>query len=127
MLLLIVGAFLALNPMLLAAQTTTCPSPTPGTPHVCLKWTDSTTTGATYNVYRATTSGGENYATPLNAAPLPSGTTAYYDTTNVIGTTYYYTLAAVGTGGVLSTPTAEVSAQIAVPPNPPTALSATSD
>ena len=109
------------------AQTTTCPGPTPGVPHVCLKWTLSTTTGVTYNIYRSTTSGGENYTTPLNATPLIAGTTAYYDTTVAIGTTYYYTACAVGSGGVLSTPTAEVSAQIPVPPNPPTAFSTAID
>lgn len=109
------------------AQTTTCPSPTPGSPHVCLKWTDSTTTGATYNVYRSTTSGGENYATPLNSTPLVAGSTAFYDSTVVIGTTYYYTLAAVGSGGVLSAPTSEVSAQVPVPPNAPSALSVAID
>jgi fibronectin type 3 domain-containing protein len=109
------------------AQTTTCPSPTPGSPHVCLKWTDSTTTGTTYNIYRATTSGGENYGSPLNATPLVAGTTAYYDSTVAVGTTYYYTAAAVGSGGVLSTPTAEVSAQIPVPPVAPTAFSAVID
>lgn len=115
----------AVSPAL--AQATTCPGPTPGAPHVCLKWTLSTTTGAQYNVYRATTSGAENYATPLNSTPLVAGTTAYYDATVSIGTQYFYTLTAVGTGGVLSTPTAEVSAQIPVPPNAPTAPSAAID
>lgn len=109
------------------AQSTSCPGPTPGSPHVCLKWTDSTTTGATYNIYRATTSGGENYATPLNATPLVAGTTAYYDATVAIGTTYYYTACAVGPGGVLSAPTSEVSAQIPVPPNAPSTFSAAID
>jgi fibronectin type 3 domain-containing protein len=119
--------FLLFSSLSAIAQTTTCPSPTPGSPHVCLKWTDSTTTGAAYNVYRATTSGGENYATPLNATPLVAGSTAYYDATVAVGSTYYYTLVAVGTGGVLSTPTAEVSAQVPVPPNAPSAFSVAID
>ena len=109
------------------AQTTTCPGPTPGAPHVCLTWTDSTTTGATYNVYRATTAGGENYASPLNATPLIAGSTAYYDTTVATGTQYFYTVVAVGTGGGLSTPSNEVSAQVPVPPNPPTNAKASND
>jgi fibronectin type 3 domain-containing protein len=112
----------------LAATAQTCPAaPTPGAPHACLKWTDSTTAGATYNVYRATTSGAENYGTPLNAAPLAAGSIAYYDATVAIGTTYYYTLAAVGTGGVLSTPTSEVSVLIPVPPNAPTSVTVSTD
>ena len=102
-----------------------CPGPTPGAPHVCLFWTASTSTGVTYNVYRATTSGSENYASPLNAAAIAG--TFYYDTTDAIGTTYYYTIAAVGTGGVLSTPTSEVSVQVPVPPNPATAPGASID
>ena len=110
-----------------AAQTISCPAPTPGVPHVCLKWALSTTSGVSYNVYRATVTGSENYASPLNAAPLVAGTTAFYDTGVVIGTTYFYTVTAVGTGGVMSTPTPEVSAQIPVPPNPATTPSAVID
>jgi fibronectin type 3 domain-containing protein len=118
---------LFLSGLVAVGQTTICPAPTPGSPHVCLTWTASTTAGATYNVYRTTTSGAENYKTPLNTTPLAAGTTAYYDATTAVGTTYYYTLAAVGTGGVLSAPTAEVSAQIPVPPNSPTLLTVSID
>jgi len=107
-------------------KATACPSPTPGAPHVCLSWTASTSTGvAGYNVYRSTTSGGESYATPLNAT-VDTGT-SYYDATTAIGSTYFYTVTAVGTGGVLSVPSGEVSAQIPVPPNPPSAPSASID
>jgi hypothetical protein len=102
-----------------------CPGPTPGAPHVCLKWTASTTPGATYNIYRATTSGAENYGTPLNSSPI-SGT-SFYDSTVAVGTTYFYTAVSVGTGGVLSQPSAEVSAQIPVPPSAPTALTPSID
>jgi len=109
------------------AQALPCPSPTPGQPHVCLTWTASTTTGVTYNVYRATTAGAENFAVPLNAAPIPTTQLWYYDTTVAIGTTYFYKLVAVGTGGVLSLPTPEVQAQIPVPPSSPTTPAAAID
>jgi fibronectin type 3 domain-containing protein len=100
------------------AQSSPCGASIPGSPHVCLTWKASTSSGVTYNVYRATTSGGENYATPLNSAPITN--LFFGDTTDVVGTTYFYTAVAVGTGGVLSPPTSEVQAQIPVPPNPPT-------
>jgi len=106
-------------------QALPCPAPTPGTPHVCLTWTASTTTGVTYNVYRSTTTGTQNFATPLNTSPITA--VFFYDTTVAIGTTYFYKVVAVGTGGVLSTPTAEVSAQIPVPPSSPTTPAATID
>lgn len=109
------------------SQTTSCPGPTPGQPHVCLKWIQSTTPSVTYNVYRSTTSGAENYTTPLNTSPLLTGSTNYYDNTVSVGTTYFYTVVAVGTGGVLSQPSSEVSAQIPVPPNTPTTLTVAID
>src|SRR4051812_31347123 len=90
--------FVALSSFAAGAQTTSCPSPTPGAPHVCLKWVLSTTTGVQYNVYRATTAGAENYGTPLNATPLAAGSTAFYDAAVAIGTQYFYTITAVGTG-----------------------------
>lgn len=97
-----------------------CPPPTPGAPHVCLKWTASTTSGVTYNIYRSTTAGAENYGSPLNAAAI-SGT-SFYDATVAIGTTYFYTMTAVGTGGAQSLPTSEVSSIVPVPPAAPTGL-----
>jgi hypothetical protein len=101
-------------------------TPTPGQPHVCLTWVASTTSTVTgYNVYRATTAGGENYATPLNSAPV---TTLFYsDITDVVGTSYFYTVVAIGSGGALSVPSSEVSALIPVPPSGPTAPAATID
>ena len=90
-------------------------TPTPGVAHVCLSWVASVTPPAvaSYNVYRSTTAGGEVYS----GAPLANVTTVfYYDSTVTNGTTYYYTILAVGTGGVLSAPTPEVSA-LPVPPN----------
>jgi fibronectin type 3 domain-containing protein len=107
------------------AQSLPCPAPTPGVPHVCLTWVASTTSGVTYNVYRSTTAGGENFSTPLNISPI--SVVFFYDTTVAIGTTYFYKVVAVGTGGVLSLPTAEVQAQIPVPPSSPTTPAAVID
>jgi hypothetical protein len=61
----------------------------------------------------------------LNFAPV---TTLFFnDTTDAVGTTYYYTVIAIGTGGSLSAPSSEVSAQIPVPPSGPTAPAASID
>jgi hypothetical protein len=98
--------------------------PTPGAPHVCFSWSASPTQGVAYNVYRATTSGGENYATPLNAVPLT--TLYFYDTTVVDGTKYFYTVTAE-TGGAQSLPSPEASSIVPVPPSAPTSPAAIID
>ncbi len=91
---------------------------TPGNAQVSLSW--SASSGATtYNVYRATTSGGEGstaYATGIT-------TTTYTNTGLTSGTKYFYTVAAVNAGGT-SAQSSEVSATT-MPPTP-TGLSATS-
>lgn len=92
-------------------------TPTPGVAHVCVAWTPPTTgpTVVSYNVYRATTTGGEVYT----AAPLANVTTAfYYDASVVDGTTYYYTVLSVGSGGAISSPSSEVSSLPVSPSNP---------
>jgi len=88
-------------------------------------WTGSGT--AAYNVYRATTSGAE--AQPPYAAGVTGGTVAcvegatslpipcWTDPSPVVGTKYFYTVTAV-VGGIESAPSAEVSAQIALPNGP---------
>jgi len=73
-----------------------CPVTT-GFHTISLSWTASTTSGVTYNVYRATTSGGYNYTTPLNSAPI-SGT-SFSDCTVALGQIYYYVIAAVDGSG----------------------------
>ena len=84
---------------------------------VSLVW--NVDTGATtYNVYRGTASGAET----LYASGLTSP--AYTDQTVTNGTTYFYYVTAVGTGGE-SAGSPEVSAQIPTPPNPPTGLAIT--
>ena len=63
-----------------------------------LSWTASSGTVSGYNVFRGTSSSGENYNSPLNGSTLVTGT-AYSDTTIAGGNTYYYTVEAVnGTG-----------------------------
>jgi len=59
-----------------------------------LSWTGSTG-AASYNVYRGTTAGGES------TAPIATGvtTTTYANTGLTNGTTYYYKVAAVNSGG----------------------------
>jgi len=109
----------------LAAQSSPCGAPTPGAPKTCLTWVASTTPGVTYSVFRSSTAGGENYGSPLNAAPISS--LFFADKSVTFGTTYFYTVVAVGNGGVLSAPSSEVSAQIPVPPNSPTTPAAAID
>jgi hypothetical protein len=68
-------------------------SATAGNAHVVLSWTASS--GATsYNVKRATVSGGP-YGTIASAVPG----TSYDDTTAANGTTYFYVVSAVNSGG----------------------------
>lgn len=88
-------------------------------PHyVTLTWNWTGTGTATFNVYRGTTSGGE---TLLAGGVIPMN---YTDNTAVVGTKYFYTVTAT-VGGVESSPSTEVAAQIIVPPaptNPATAI-----
>ena len=72
---------------------------------IALNWQISGGVGATYNVYRGTTPGGES-ATPL-ATGVP--TTTYTDSAVVNGTTYYYTVRMV-VGASVSGPSNEASA-----------------
>lgn len=84
-----------------------CPA-TSGLHTVSLSWTASTTSAVTYNVYRATTSGG--YTTPLNSAPISS--TSFSDCTVTDGQTYYYVIRAVDGSGNQSVNSGEVAAAI---------------
>lgn len=63
-----------------------------------LNWTASTTPNVTYNVYRATASGGTY--TVVNSSPI-SGTT-FQDTSVQPGQTYYYVARAVNANSVES-------------------------
>jgi fibronectin type 3 domain-containing protein len=80
---------------------------------VILTWSWTGIGTPTYNIYRATTSGGEV------KPPLLTGitTSPCNDATAVSGTKYYYTITAV-VGGVESAPSSEVSALVVVPNSP---------
>jgi hypothetical protein len=102
----------------LAAQVVTCTDGANG--HcVLLSWTASTTPGTQVNIFRGATSGGES-TTPVNAAPVPSGTTSYNDGTPIGLTTYFYRAQAVCVAGSTpacpagSNPTSAYSNEISV-------------
>jgi fibronectin type 3 domain-containing protein len=90
---------------------------TPGNSQITLAWTASS--GATsYKVKRASTSGG-----PYTTVGSPTST-SYLDTGLTNGTTYYYVVSAVNSGGE-SANSSEVNATPqSVAPAPPTALTA---
>jgi hypothetical protein len=79
---------------------------------VTLSWTPSVSPGVVgYNVYRATSPGGEPGTSPINGAALIAGD-SYADTNVVSGTTYYYVVTAVNSSGIESSPSAETSAAV---------------
>jgi len=82
-----------------------------GVHSVVLAWGASPTNGASYNVFRGTTSGGEG-TTPIN--PTPVSALTYTDTNVTPGTNYFYTVEAVNSGGS-SAPSSEAVADV---PNP---------
>ena len=73
-----------------------CPTST-GLHTVALNWVASTTSGVTYNVYRATSPGGYDYGTPLNSSPITG--TSFTDCTVSLNKTYYYVIRAVDSSG----------------------------
>jgi len=79
-----------------------------------LTWTASSpeTDVAQYDIYRATTSGGQSYTSP--AYTVSVGTTSYTDTTVTDGLTYYYVVRARDAAGNIETNTSEVSATATV-------------
>jgi fibronectin type 3 domain-containing protein len=82
------------DPPILTPGTPTNVAMTPGTGQVALQW-DAVAGATKYNVYRASSPGGEGN-TPV-AAGLP--TPSYTDTGLTNGTTYYYQVAAVNSAG----------------------------
>lgn len=90
---------------------------------VDLSWTASPTSGVTYNVYRSTTQG-QACSAPANK--IASGITllTFADMNVTNGATYNWAISAQNAGGE-SACTLEVQAQIPIPPQPPSAPSAT--
>ncbi len=81
---------------------------TPVSHSVTLNWTASTSTVAGYFVYRGTQSGGPY--TKLQSTSVPG--TSFTDTTVQSGTTYYYVVTAVDSGGAESAFSNEVTAVV---------------
>lgn len=85
---------------------------TAGTGSVALGWSAPASDGGSpvtgYDVYVATTSGGQGDA-PLNATPLPAGAASYTATGLVNGQTYFFTVRALNGVG-RSAPSNEASA-----------------
>ena len=97
---------------------------TPGNGSAALTWTAPASTGGAtilgYDVYQGTTTGGENYTTPVNGTTLVT-TTSYTATGLTNGVTYYFTVKAVNAvGGSAASNEATSSAPITVPGAPTT-------
>ena len=80
----------------------------PGDSQVTLTWNPGSGGGPVvgYSVYRSLTPVIDTSSTPLATVSVPT----YVDTGLTNGTTYYYSIKAQGTGGLVSTPTTRVSA-----------------
>jgi hypothetical protein len=77
-----------------------------------LSWGASTSSSVTgYNVYRATSSGGESGTTAINGSALISGS-SYTDSSVTAGATYYYVVTSVNSSGVQSAFSNEISGTI---------------
>jgi len=107
----------------LVQQSATAPPGVPALPvttltvgSVPLTWS-AVADAASYNIKRATTSGG-----PYTTIKTGQETASYTDTTAINGTTYYYVVSAVNTGGE-SLNSGEMKSTPAVIPAAPTGLS----
>lgn len=88
------------------------------TPTVTLKWDAVTISGtiSSYNIYRSTSSGGQNFSSPL-ATGIDATTRTYTDTTANVSTIYYYIIAPVVGGEVyVDTTTPDAELKIIMPP-----------
>ena len=91
-----------------------------------LSWTLSSpeTDVSQYNIYRATSSGGENYSSPTYT--VSAGISSYTDTATSNGQIYYYVVRAQDAAGNIEANTTEVSATSSgTGPPAPTGLTAT--
>jgi len=86
---------------------------------VTLTWNAFTPHGATidsYNIYRATTSGGQDFGTPL-ASGITTGTRSYEDITASAGTSYFYVVRPVMNTQVIATPENYSEIKVLAPPD----------
>ena len=85
-----------------------------------LDWILSSPEGnvASYRVFRAIVSNGQDYASPI--ATVPAGTSTYTDGATTDGLTYYYVVRAVSKTGTMETNTNEAiaTADATLPPSP---------
>jgi hypothetical protein len=82
-------------------------------PHsATLTWAASVTANVTYNVYRGSTSGGEDMTTPINPSAISA--LSYTDSNVTAGSQYFYVVEAVDGSGN-SVPSNEVMATIPTP------------
>ncbi len=102
-------AFQAFVPQVIAGALTTCPVAT-GIHTAFLSWAASSTSGVSYNIYRATSSGGYNYNTPLNSSPISA--TTFTDCQVSLSQTYYYVVRAVDGSGNQSANSGETKVTI---------------
>jgi hypothetical protein len=103
------GAFQTFYSQVVTGALNSCPVST-GLHTVALNWQASSSTGVTYNVYRASSSGGYNYTAPLNTTPITG--TSFSDCTLTLGQTYYYVIRAVDSSGNQSVSSSEITAII---------------
>ncbi|KKK87201.1 hypothetical protein LCGC14_2755610, partial [marine sediment metagenome] len=112
------------NTTSLTLDNTAPPSPTNLTAtalaggSIQLSWTASSpeTDVAYYNIYRSTTSGGQNYSSYTYQVSV--GTTTYTNTSTTDGTTYYYVVRAEDIAGNTDTNTNEESATAGITTGP---------
>jgi|GEM_PF-2059937 len=82
-----------------------------------LTWTASSSSDVVqYNIYRATSSGGQSYTSPTYT--VSSGTITYTDTATTDGVTYYYVVRAQDAAGNIETNTNEASATAGITTGP---------
>jgi hypothetical protein len=104
----------AKDPAVQASDMATTPA------SVTLSWNDATATSgavSSYNLYRSTSSGAQNFANPI-ATGITTAAKTYTDSTVTSGTTYYYTLGALVNGKVelISLSNADREVKVIVPP-----------
>ncbi|MGA2610752.1 MAG: hypothetical protein ABSH01_25175 [Terriglobia bacterium] len=100
----------------LLVSTVAFASGPPGQNHgINLTWTEGTG-NCSFNVYKGTSTGGENYSAPY--ASVGVGVLVFLDQTGTAGTKYYYTVTSV-LNGIESSPSGEVSANYPTVPVPP--------
>ena len=104
--------------VLLAAQNAIVPS-TPGQiSSLTVSWTEATPNCSSFNLYRGTKAGSEDYTKPL--VTVSGAAFKWTDSSVLPGSPYCYTVTAVA-GGMESAPSNEVCGQAPVPPSPPVA------